>query len=105
MFSQRWADDVKSRNNMLFYRFVSNVPKTMGVISIDGTAHYDFSDLPLLSPLAPRLGLKGPIDGRRVTGIINDYLLSFFDGTLKGIPMDLFEEQNQKYNEVRFNRK
>jgi hypothetical protein len=104
MFSQRWADEVDSRNNMLFYRFVSNVPKAIGVISIDGTAHYDFSDLPLLSPLAPRLGLKGPIDGRRVTGIINDYLLSFFDGILKGLPMDLFEEQNQKYNEVRFNR-
>lgn len=105
MFSQRWADDVNSRNNMLFYKFVSNVPKTMGVISIDGTAHYDFSDLPLLSPLAPRLGLKGTIDGSRVTEIINAYLVSFFDGTLKGIPVDLFEEQNQKYNEVRFNRK
>ena len=105
IFSQAWADDVNSRNNLLFHNFVLNVPQTLGVISIDGTAHYDFSDLPLLSPLAPRLGLKGPISGSRVTAIINDYLLSFFDGTLKGIPMDLFEEQNQKYNEVRFSRK
>ena len=105
MFSQRWADDVDSRNNQLFHRFILNTPQILGVIYIEGTAHYDFSDLPLLSPLAPRLGLKGPINGKRVTGIINDYLLSFFDGTLKGIPMDLFEEQNQKYNEVRFSRK
>jgi hypothetical protein len=81
------------------------VPKIAGVLSINGTAHYDFSDLPLLSPLAPRLGLKGPINGKRVTGIINDYLLAFFDGTLKSVPMDFFEEQNQKYNEVRFSRK
>ena len=102
MFSQRWADDVDSRNNQLFHRFILNTPQILGVIYIEGTAHYDFSDLPLLSPLAPRLGLKGPINGKRVTGIINDYLLSFFDETLKGIPMDLFEEQNQKYNEVRF---
>jgi predicted dienelactone hydrolase len=102
MFSQRWADDTDSRNNLLFYKFVSNVPETFGMISIDGTAHYDFSDLPLLSPLAPRLGLKGPISGKRVTTIINDYLLSFFNATLKGVPTGLFEEQNQKYNEVQF---
>jgi predicted dienelactone hydrolase len=102
MFSQRWADDLNSRNNMLFHKFISNVPGRLGVISIARTAHYDFSDLPLLSPLAPRLGLKGPISGKRVTAIINDYLLSFFDGTLRGIPTDLFEERNQKYNEVRF---
>jgi predicted dienelactone hydrolase len=102
MFSQRWTDDVESRNNELFHKFIRNVPQSLGVISIDGTAHYDFSDLPLLSPLAPKLGLKGPISGRRVTAIINDYLLSFCDATLKGIPTGLFEEQNQKYNEVKF---
>jgi hypothetical protein len=104
MFSQGWADDVDSRNNVLFQGFISSVPRTLGVISIDGTAHYDFSDLPLLSPLAPRLGLKGPINGKRVTGIINDYLLTFFDASLQGVPTDLFEAQNQKYNEVRFTR-
>jgi hypothetical protein len=104
MFSQHWADDVDSRNNLLFQGFISSVPKALGVISIDGTAHYDFSDLPLLSPLAPRLGLKGPINGKRVTGIINDYLLTFFDASLKGVPTDLFEAQNQKYNEVRLTR-
>jgi hypothetical protein len=102
MFSQRWADDVDSRNNVLFQEFISRVPQTVGVISIDGTAHYDFSDLPLLSPLAPRLGLKGPINGRRVTTIINDYLLSFFETSLKDVPTGLFDAQNQKYNEVKF---
>jgi dienelactone hydrolase len=104
MFSQGWADDLDSRNNALFRNFVPHVPESMGVISIDGTAHYDFSDLPLLSPLASRLGLKGPIPGSRVTAIINDYLLSFFDSTLKGVATDLFREQIQKYNEVRFNK-
>ena len=104
MFSQVWTDDVDSRNNVLFHKFSSNAPQTWAVVSIDGTTHYDFSDIPLLSPLAPRLGLKGPINGQRVTTIINDYLLSFFDATLKGISTSLFEEPNQKYNEVRFRR-
>lgn len=102
MFSQSWAEDVDSLNNRLFQRFTANVPESLGVIAIEGTTHYDFSDLPLLSPLASRLGLKGPISGRLVTAILNDYLIAFFDQTLKEIPTSLFEEQNQKYNEVRF---
>ncbi len=102
MFSQRWKDDVDSRNNELFHKFYPNVKEPFGVVSIDGTSHYDFADLPLLSPLAPQLGLKGPINGKRVTTIINDYLLSFFNMTLKGKTTSLFEDQSQKYIEVKF---
>ncbi|HSL31631.1 MAG TPA: hypothetical protein VK900_20690 [Anaerolineales bacterium] len=102
MFSQVWADDLDSLNNELFQGFLQNASNSLGVISIEGTTHYDFSDLPRLSPLAPRLGLKGPIDGSLVTTILNDYLIAFFDWTLQEIPTSLFEEQNQKYNEVRF---
>ena len=103
MFSQKWKDDVDSRNNELFHKFYPNVQEPLGVVSIDGTSHYDFADLPLLSPLAPQLGLKGPINGKRVTTIINDYLLSFFNMTLKGETTSLFEDQSQKYTEVKIN--
>jgi predicted dienelactone hydrolase len=102
MFSQRWTDDVNSRNNELFKKFIPNVGKSLGVISIDGTAHYDFSDLPLLSPLTPQLGLKGPINGGRVTTIIDDYLLAFFEMTLNNEPSDLFAASATHYPEVRF---
>lgn len=100
MFSQEWADLVDSRNNKLFNPFYSKSAETYGALVIEGTAHYDFSDLPLLSPLAPQLGLKGPINGKRVTVIVNDFLLSFFDMTLKGSPTDLFENQSP-YIEVK----
>ncbi len=100
MFSQRWMDDVDSRNNELFARFFPHVKDSFGVISIDGTAHYDFVDLPLLSPLAPQLGLKGPINGKRVVTIVNDYLLSFFELTLKGNASALFENPSP-YAEVK----
>jgi len=83
MFSQRWHDDVDSLNNRQFKPFLENSPEARGAVYIEGTAHYDFSDLPLLSPLAPQLGLKGPIQGERVTMIVNDFLLAFFDATLK----------------------
>ena len=101
MFSQRWANDVNSLNNRMFKPFYANSKAALGAVFIEGTAHYDFSDLPLLSPLAPQLGLKGPINGKRVTTIVDDYLLSFFDMTLKGKNSDLFNSQNTKYAEVK----
>jgi len=100
MFSQRWADDVASRNNELFNRFHPHVQNSFGAISIDGTAHYDFSDIPLLSPLAPQLGLKGPIRGKRVTALVNDYLLSFFEVTLNGKSDRLFKNSSP-YPEIK----
>ncbi|MCK6538563.1 MAG: hypothetical protein L6Q26_00785 [Anaerolineales bacterium] len=100
MFSQVWAYDTDSRNNRLFDPFYERLPDAFGVVYIEGTSHYDFSDLPLLSPLAPQLGLKGPINGKRVTVILEDYLLSFFDATLKGKPSGLFEDPSP-YEEVK----
>jgi hypothetical protein len=103
MFSQGWADDLDSRNNQLFQNFIPKLKQSSGVITINGAAHYDFTDIPLLSPLAPWLGLKGPINGELVVTIVNDYLLSFFDMTLKGGPTNLFDGQNKTYSEVRVN--
>ena len=99
MFSQRWFDLTDSKNNRLFKQFYSNLDPATHVIYIQGTAHYDFSDLPLLSPIAPQLGLKGPLNGKRVTEIVDDYLISFFEMTLKDQPTDLFDGPS-KYPEV-----
>jgi pimeloyl-ACP methyl ester carboxylesterase len=101
MFSQAWADDADSLNNRQFKPFYAGSKEATGAISISGTTHFDFSDLPLLSPLAPQLGLKGPINGRRVTAIVDDYLLSFFEMTLMDQESDLFSGQFQKYGEVK----
>lgn len=92
MFSQAWTDITDSKNNQLFNSFYTNVNAGLGVITITGTKHYDFSDLPLLSPIAPQLGLKGPLNGKRVTEIVDAYLVDFFELTLKGIPSDLFDD-------------
>ena len=104
MFSQYWAHDLTSsnneRNNELFDRFYPQIRLSLGFIAIAGTKHYDFSDLPLLSPLAPQLGLKGPINGKRVVAIVNDYLLSFFEMTLRGKSMTLFTNASP-YAEVK----
>jgi len=101
MFSQSWTDLVDSRNNKLFNQFYPNTENNAGVISIMGTKHFDFSDLPLLSPITPQLGLKGPLNGRRVTEIVNTYLLDFFEMTLKNKSSSLFSGLFNDFNEVK----
>lgn len=53
-------------------------------IGVEGAGHNDFVATPLLSPIADRLGLKGPIPAGRVVPIIDRYLLGFFDVFLLG---------------------
>ncbi len=101
MFSQGWAEIVDSKNNKLFNRFYPNILESKGVIVITGTKHYDFSDLPLLSPIAPQLGLKGPLNGKRVTEIVDSYLLNFFDMTLNNKPSTLFDGSFDDFSEVK----
>lgn len=101
MFSQFWADDTESRNNQIFNEFYPKVKNSFGVITINGTKHYDFSDIPLLSPIAPQLGLKGPLNGKRVTEIVDSYLLAFFEMTLDGKSSTLFNDGFTDYSEVK----
>ncbi len=100
MFSQAWTDLTESKNNQLFNSFYPKVNQGLGVITIAGTKHYDFSDLPLLSPIAPQLGLKGPLNGKRVTEIVNSYLIDFFELTLRNAPSDLFDNNFSDFEEV-----
>ncbi len=97
-----WSQTFSSaKNTALFERLLPHVVQPVGVYTILGTAHYDFSDLPGLTPLAPMLGLKGPLPAGRVMQIINDYSLAFFDQTLKGKPSDLLAGQASPFQEVK----
>jgi predicted dienelactone hydrolase len=102
MFSQVWVDDRDSRNNELFHPFYANSKQAVGVVSIAGSRHYDFSDLPMLSPIAPQLGLKGLINGKQMVEIMNTYLPAFFDATLSNTPTTLFSGPSPDFPEVRF---
>jgi len=101
MFSQAWADDMGSPSGVLFGRFIRKTENNLGVIRIEGTRHFDFSDLPLFSPIAPQLGLKGPLNGKQVTRIVNSYLVDFFEMTLSGKPSAQFDGGFEEYVEVK----
>jgi predicted dienelactone hydrolase len=67
-----------------FNQFYGQLQGEKHRFSITGTRHFDFTDLPAFSPVASYIGLKGPLNGRRVLQIITDYTLAFFDQYLKG---------------------
>jgi predicted dienelactone hydrolase len=79
-------------------------------LSIKGSKHFNFSDLPLrLSPLARilfnRLGFIGSIQPARAVEISNAYLVAFFDQYLKGINSDLLQSESSPYPEVKFQKR
>jgi len=53
-------------------------------IDLVGAGHNDFVLTPLFSPIADRLGLKGPIPAERVVPILDTYLTAFFERYLLG---------------------
>jgi hypothetical protein len=44
----------------------------------------------------------GPINGKLVVKIINDYLLAYFDQRLKGIPAPLLFGASEEYPDLRW---
>ena len=99
MFSAVWAED-RSRNNRIFEQFSSNSSGEGFQYSIEQTAHYDFTDMPAFSPLAPHLGLKGPLDGEQVSKIINAYTLAFFGRYFKGEITTILDQPSPEYPEM-----
>lgn len=98
LFSELWPSE---RNNTLFNALKSHSPQAQSLVIL-GTDHFDFTDLPLLTPLAYQLKLKGPLEGRRVVEIINAYALAFLNQALKGIPAPLLEQPAEAFPEVRY---
>lgn len=67
-----------------------------------GTWHFDFVMVPSISPLAPVLGMKGPLAAARVVEINNRYLVAFFARHLRGLDEALLEGPAAGYPEVTF---
>lgn len=70
------------------------------LLTIQGSAHYDFTDLTLVSPLNAALGFSGGINGDQMVRILNQYSLAFFNRHLKGLPAPLLDSRSADYPEV-----
>jgi dienelactone hydrolase len=96
LFSESWP----SEPNTTFFDEIYSHSDEAAVFTILGTSHYDFTDLPMMSPIAPQLGLKGPLDGERVVQIVNAYTLALFDRALGGRATTLLDGPSPTYPEV-----
>lgn len=99
IFSAVWAED-RSRNNTLFRSFSDHSEGDTYRYYIEKTDHYDFTDMPAFSPLAPYLGLKGPLDGKQVSKIINAYTLAFFGRYFQDDESHLLDEPTSEFSEM-----
>jgi predicted dienelactone hydrolase len=98
MFSEAWP----SEKNWELFNELDIHSDNARVLSILGTSHYDFTDLPILSPIAAQLGLKGPLSGDRVIKITGNYPLAFFNQVFYGIPTTPLDGPSADYPEVVF---
>lgn len=85
------------RMNQLVYEEASG-PAWQATIA--GSTHFNYTDLSLWSPLFRHIGLLGPIEGVRMTRIVNAYVLAFFDQHLRGVPQALLAGAAAEYPEV-----
>lgn len=65
-------------------------------VELPGAFHVDFTDAPLWTPMAAKLGLSGP-QGAQTPDIINAYMMAFFDEALRGEPSPLLDGSSQPY--------
>ncbi|MEN8210088.1 MAG: hypothetical protein ABFR31_00100 [Thermodesulfobacteriota bacterium] len=84
---------------------MENFDNTVYSLTVKGATHMDFSDTPYLLPIMKKMGkMSGKIPAKRMAGIINSYVLAFFDKYLKEKNTDLLEGPSPDYPEVIFNK-
>ncbi|MGO4697872.1 alpha/beta hydrolase family protein [Paenibacillus sp. 2TAB26] len=71
-------------------------------IYVEGTQHFNFTDLQFYSELIKLTGITGDINGKRGSSIVNQYVLDFFNKQLKGAGGNLIQGPNDMYPEVKF---
>lgn len=98
MSSEFYFDSNRGVNAPVYDRVRNNAYEIM----VKGSAHLNFTDFYLISPLLKWAGAVGSIDGERMQQIVNAYTLAFFNKHLKGENAPLLNAPSPDYPEVRF---
>jgi dienelactone hydrolase len=99
LFSERFSWE---ENDLLFEQLLEARSSVGYALKLAGTVHYDFTDVPVFSPLSSWLGLSGEIGVRRLMEINRAYSLAFFDQTLRGREASLLAGPSPTFPEVSF---
>ncbi|HEX6299874.1 MAG TPA: hypothetical protein VF148_05390 [Acidimicrobiia bacterium] len=76
MMSEDWVD---TPSDGLLRGIAARGESITYLVGVEGAWHNDFLMTPLMTPLASRFGLRGPISASRVILAVNNYLRGFFD--------------------------
>jgi predicted dienelactone hydrolase len=87
-----WEFDDAAQNDAIAESLFASLPGTGYLATVDGAAHFDFTDLPLFSPLTLQLGLSSDMDSDYVVGMMSRMTTTFFRQTLQGADEDLAQE-------------
>lgn len=71
-------------------------------VSVMRSAHLNYTDASLWSPVLKYTGLVGKINGERMVAIVNTYATAFFEKHLKGMNSPLLNGPSEKFSEVIF---
>ena len=96
LMSEFWP---KTENTNNIRQFINNSENAVWA-TVKQTGHYDFADIPFLSPLTTQIGLSGGIDPYRGQEINRAFVRGFFDQHLKNIPADYLIEPNAAFPEI-----
>ncbi|MBJ3785284.1 alpha/beta hydrolase family protein [Devosia sediminis] len=102
MRAERWTEAQIGLHQTSMHAALEGSRTDGYIVSIPGTFHLNFTDLPftLSEPLAKGLGLTGSIDWRRGHHAINAFSTAFFDRYLKGESSDLLLACWEQFPEV-----
>ena len=96
-----WSEaEIKQHQTTMRAVFEQSLPGNGYFVRVPGMFHANLMDIPYWSPLFSRLGITGPIDGRRAHAIVNAYAIAFFDQQLKGRPAALLDGLAEHYAEA-----
>jgi predicted dienelactone hydrolase len=82
--AEQWAFDDARQNDARAERLLKNLKDSGYLARIAGANHYDFTDLPLFSPLTRLLGLSGSMPGGYVVEMMTSMTAAFFRQALNG---------------------
>jgi predicted dienelactone hydrolase len=71
-------------------------------VSVKESAHLNYTDVSVWSPVLKYTGLLGKIDGARMMKVMNAYVPAFFNKHLKGIDSPLLDGPSSDFPEVIF---
>jgi pimeloyl-ACP methyl ester carboxylesterase len=90
--ADRWDFANSGENFDIADRLLAGIQNRGYLATIAGAAHFDFSDVPLLSPLTAQLGLSSAIESEYMVQMVNHMTSAFFRQELQGEGDDLVQE-------------